>query len=1331
MKKMTKKHKKALIALWAFFLIFTISIYEMKAQDFSHEGNIKLPSTNNSGFPVGDIIAADGKLFLYSSEGIVYFNPSESPIVFGFVDFDVQLEKHFGKFNPVISGSGGNDANMMTFNEADHLLYVVTPDLKIMKISTQNPNLNSEIVMGTPGDISHFQTLHGYTVLKFDPYHNRLFWLIEGRNEENETGQFHYRDTYLVVYKVNEDGNELTYINSMLAIGHDEGQYMETIYDVEFNEINDYFYVAKKRHLEVWQIEELTHTFILVDSFETLAGKFGKLLYLHNNQIHKILAFPFRLPFTGIGFEYEPPMATEITFYCIDGDDPHQIDEVLSPSKRINDAVFLTGNNDLFLCYSPDGYIQDYVVPANSDVAYYHFDGNHFQHNYEWTLNTNAFPQYNEPEQLMNRPLHLFANTPFSIILGKTHEIVRISKPGSSYTFNQIYSGESNCFSKTAKILPKDYILDPTLNGLAVYDENQPNEDLTFIRTAYPVYNICANPMNGNLYFSNRLSSENCGFYIYNPATGVASHINQYSPNSFSQPIGDLIFNQFTGQYLVSENAPDEIDNHVNVKVFNGESNLLVENIDVPGQYAKEMFISPQGWLYILYDMHEGLDPKILVLNANDYSGNTNIDLVLPGYIDPFLYYTADFLYNPVESATYITISPNAINLEPYNSVTNSMREYSVGIHGHNGLFIKMVADQVVNTFQMHFPGKMICPDAESTELSANYAGKIFIKTNSLAIYQYNNPDDPATIPGNPQYNEIIYSAFYDTVYGLRDEHDEQTGFPNDREINIYKIFADGTSEWKFHYPGQAAAFFDNPYDTMLYLFVKIDDKKLGDTPASLLQLSPKIPGLYNDIEDVDNTDFYIDYDHNGDYGFHFYNMINPYIDRYSDQIYLPNGGHGNVSVVSFKTEEPYYLGSGIKWLSFPRLIRPDDEVEPSPEVLDRIKVPPNYDRGQMSNLVPNTTNLRFIEYLSLDQEWDFSEGQLSTVHSSLGYKIDYLEPQAQRHIIMEGEVWSPNESVTVFPRYENWVGYWLPETQSPFEAIPQNVLDQLISIKAQNWTCGKYWGGLGDGGGEPGPSYWLCACHKGRIALNYGDMVILKTIATTGPSSIFQWQRFGSPPDKEPKPETEYFTYTEKSDYIAYFIEMDTTGLPQEIAAYVNDTCVGATKVLPGDTLVLVPGYTTGMDGEVTFEQYFGPLKSQRITNREYLVYNKVSSRKERRVLHSKDDQDYYTISFKIDRSRDLEIKEEAWIKCMPNPVAESFDIRYYIPASGEIDISLFDLFGRKVSTILHGFSVEGEYLNRNGLPRTNGQRLHAGVYYLILKTDAYKAETKVILID
>jgi hypothetical protein len=1331
-----KIHFRISIISITLFIFLYLPEVKLNAQELSFVENIKLRSTENlgtnPGASVGDIITADGKIFLYSPEGLLIYDLSTNPASFSTVDFP----GNYGKFNPVYSSlRGGGDANMMTYNAGDKLLYVVTPDIRIMRVSTLNPTGNHQIILGTPNEIDHFKTLQGYNIIKYDAVHDRLYWLVEGRNNDDKIGRFHYRDTYLGVYTVSLNGQSLNRIDYILANGLIN--YMESIFDVEFSKTNDYFYIAQKKHLEIWQVGTNPPSISKISTKNTLAGKCGKLLYINDGPLNKIVALPFRLPFEGDANQYEPPMETNISFYIIDVNNPSVFDSVPAPSKRIMDGVFSITNDDLILCYSPDYFIQDYYpVNPESDVAFYHFYGDNF--NYSGCLVNNDYPQYNGSTQMMNRPRKMFINQDNSTIIGKTHEVWKLIKNVSGYTSTKIISGESNHFGKAVEIGSKDYILDPTLNGLAVYNET--NSNISYIRTAYPAYNICANPLNGNLYFSNRLASENSGFYIYNPS-GTMSNINEDGKplNDFTKPIGDLIYNPFNGHFLVSENAPNEINNQVHVKKYDGDNNLISPSIDISGQYAKEMFISPDGWLYVMYNMHQGtnIEPKIYICKAKDYSSPTVIDLsFVPDHSDPFLYYVANFLYNPRDRGVYITISPNDTIMDPYNPVTNTMCEYLTPspLHSPNGSLIKFIGNQMVgDPYDLSYPGEIIYPDAEAPDMTSDYQGLMFIKTNALVIYNYLSSSIQQTI--QHKFNDITYSAYYDKIYGISDEVvNEEPENDCNQEINIYQINPDGSIELKFEYPGQAAAFFSNPYDTMLYLFVKIDNIKLGDTPSCLLQLNPTNPDpedekfFEQDTVQLLNTDFYVDLDHYNDYGFHFYNIITPYIDRYSNQIYLPNGGHSNVSVINFKAEEPLFLNNEVNWLSFPRLIRQPNHTEPADDVLDRIKVPPFYYTGKMKNLVPNSSDTVYIEYLN--NIWDPSNGFLNNVHSSLGYKLGNLQPKDYRCLILEGDVWPPTNNVTIYRPYENWVGYWLPEPQSPFDAIPQNILDELISIKAQNWTCGKYWRELGDGGGQGLPSYWICACHQGRVALNYGDMVILKTISRIGTSLSFPWQRFGNPPVKEIKRETDYFSFKEQEDYTPYFIELDTTELPLELAAFVEDSCVGATTVLPGDTLVLVPGYTEGLSGDITFEQYFGPLKSQQIRNVDYFVYNDRSGRKERRTLHSSEKLGFYLISF---RDGDGEISfntRNAWIRCMPNPMKDICELQFYTPKNESVDISLYDIFGRKLKTIHEGYSNEGTTLIRTALKDSCGNHLAGGIYYLVLRAGGYKAETKVVLI-
>jgi len=1273
MKTYSKVHFRMSVILITLFIFLCLPVVKLYSQEFSLIKNIKLPSGANLGAnlgaPVGDMISADGKIFLYSPEGLIIYDPSSNQ-PFSSVDFP----GHYGKFNPVyFSYNGNSDANLMTLNEEDNLLYVVTSDLRIMKvdIDTYIADLILEV---TPEDIAHFKTLHGYNIIKFDAVHDRLYWLVEGRNVENEIGNFHHRDTYLAVYSVSPDGSALSLINALFTNGQDN--YYETIYDIEFNDTNDYFYVAKKKHLEIWEVVG-TNTLSLRYTRPTLAGKCGKLLYIHNNQIHKILALPYRLPFTGNNYAYEPPMEANIKFYVIDGDenDPFVVDSVSAPSKRIMDGVFLTGANDLILCYSPDYYIQDYYpVDPESDVAFYHFNGEYF--NYQGWLKTNGFPQYNSSVQMMNRPLKMFINNSNSLIIGKTHEVVRLIK-NDTYTSSQLLNGESNYFGKAVKIGSKDYILNPTLNGLAVY--NEINSTDSYIRTAYPVYNICANPVNGNLYFSNRLSSENSGFYVYNPGTGLSFNINEYGSNSFTKAIGDLIYNHFTGHYLVSENTPAETNNQAHVKVYDGNTNNLLnpQPIAINGtQYIKEMFISPEGWLYIMVNMHEGLEPKIVICKAENYSEQTVVDLsqILPGYPDPFFYYVANFLYNPRDRMVYITLSPNDTIMGPYNDVSNSMCDYQPGFHTQNGLLMKFSGNQLVDSKNLHFPGEIICPDAEAPDMISDYDSLMFIKTNRLAIYNYKKGSLPQTI--EQKFNDITYSAYYDKIYGLRDEASQISGDSTDREINIYQINPDGSTDLKFKHKGQAAAFFSNPYDTMLYLIVKIDNIKLGDTLSCLLQLNPGGEEFLEDTVQLLNTDFYVDLDHNGNYRFYFYNIITPFIDRYSNQIYLPNGGHSNVSVVSFKAEEPLFLDKGWNWISFPRLDRVGNEAVPSQPLLESIIPFPSY--LQMKHLDPETQQL-------LDKSYEIPDwsGILDEVKSSLGYKLETDNPEVSV-LPMSGSILSPETTFPLFGLKSNWTGYYLTRTQSPFDAIAPEFLDKIDGMQGHYWYCHKEINHTKNSG-----YWWRCACSQGSIELKYADMIVIYPSENIGD---FHWQYAGQPSLEDPKDPSLSFQYQEQAEYDALIIELDTMNRPEEIGAFAGDSCIGATTVLPADTTVLICAYTQGFEGqEITFDLLY-PTKSSRPRCDDYLVLNTNTGIHEQRRIVAGEKQPYFLVSLKPSLGQ-LPLAGSSWLQCQPNPAGNEVTVSYFLDKEANVSLQLTNALGSMVMSWQRGLQSAGSY--------------------------------------
>jgi len=192
---------------------------------------------------------------------------------------------------------------MMALNADGSEFYTVTPELEIRRYSTFYTTSNGYELLETferPESIDHFSPLHSINILKFDHYHDRLYWLVFGRNDVLcDPGSFHYKERYFAIFSINTAGDlEEMFVEQMKA---SDDYANANISDVEFNHTNDFFYLTKLGKMEIWEIVSNTAEFrdhIIIDpSFYTNHYKFGEMIYINegqNNSIHKIIALPYR-----------------------------------------------------------------------------------------------------------------------------------------------------------------------------------------------------------------------------------------------------------------------------------------------------------------------------------------------------------------------------------------------------------------------------------------------------------------------------------------------------------------------------------------------------------------------------------------------------------------------------------------------------------------------------------------------------------------------------------------------------------------------------------------------------------------------------------------------------------------------------------------------------------------------------------------------------------------------------------------------------------------------------------------------------------------------------
>ncbi|MEA3478996.1 MAG: FlgD immunoglobulin-like domain containing protein, partial [Bacteroidota bacterium] len=783
------------------------------------------------------------------------------------------------------------------------------------------------------------------------------------------------------------------------------------------------------------------------------------------------------------------------------------------------------------------------------------------------------------------------------------------------------------------------------------------------------------------------------------------------------------------------------------IKVFNASDNTLYQDITINDDYVKEMFIAPDQKLYVLANMYneDGESPQLYIFRHDDATGGyeqiTVSDITMPTYENDFLYHVGNFCYVPQKQSLYITISPNdTTQIIPYQSIQNTKLHIESPFSQTNSMVLEINNDQIVGSSPAIYARKMICPDAINPDQASQYNDKLFILGNTLLILDYTQPLSATYPTDNPgitsiQLEDATYSPFHDKVFGFQDINidPQNQGL---RKADIKYIDGSGNSEslgTGDHCDGQAAGIFYNPYDHYLYLYKWIDNPKLGDEQCRLLCFDPGLyPGnIFLESVDLDNTSFFPDYCHNDDAHWKYYHITGHYIDPVSNEIYIANGGHSNVSRVGFIPNEPLQLdNSDWTWLSFPRLDR--DGGNPSPhEVLygssgENID-PSNYlDNSQLKNLPPNSHEMISNIYEFDNNFWNPIPGGLFEVFSERGYKLNLLyNPQPpEKWLFMSGTQLDPGESITIYGQYDNWVGYWLTESQSPFDAIPENVLDELSKITAQSWVCIKR-----NLHRPESDHYWTCAIHEDPVRLDYGDMVILNTIED-GTQLSFQWQRYGNPPMEEERDEPDYFQYNEQASYTPFLIELDTSNNPIEIGAFVDDTCVGATTVLSTDTIILVPGYIDTLSGEVTFQQYYGSLKAEPEKYNEYHVWDNQTNILQQRTIHTNENQDYYLISFKKEQKKNNP-EIGLWINCKPNPFSHSCQINYYIPERCEAAVIIYDLFGHKMKVLQEGVIPKGMHSTSFDGTDSKGFSLPDGIYIIKLKAGKLHVHRKVIKIN
>ncbi len=1301
-----KKVLKQITLLLAIVLNLNISLAQI-----SSSTNIKIPESSSD--IIVDVLCKDSKVFYYSPQGISIYNEVNNDFV-GKVGFD-----NWGKFNIFYFNPGlfPGEYNTMTYNDQYNILYTVTPDMNIEAIyyyDDPDPNgddgyigISIDPIVSTSGGetlSSFLTTLNGRMKIEYDNNNSRLYIMGSSRDPNyNCTGQFHTSKNLFCIYDVDntKQPDEEGYLNLIFSdlyewngSNNNNSNYKDQVTNFAFNynPNKQYFYLVRLGRFEIWEIPAGTDPIrtIYVDQdyySQNHYYKFGKILSFFDSSINlnKIVIVPYRRPLDGNS-------TFEGYCYIIDGNSTNDIQELYAPSKTVLDVEYMESSHDLIMSYLPNDDIQPTPngVEGGSDISIYRYDGSSYD--FEYCFTTDIEPSLNDT----NSSFNILVAPNNKVFINKKDQIVKLSynsSDGSYSVTNDYLIAENNFFGKGSVGNSKSFIINRVSGKIEVIDNSTYNEPIGF-KTGHTIYHIEPNLSGNNLYLYNKLNYSNPGIYSFDPDDNTTQLIE------ISKPVGDVVFNKFTNQFLVSQ-----IDGQsAIIKKFNGydntdEGQFLIEN----NSYVKDMFISDNGYLYILTKMRfDSGPPEIHIYDASDYSLVTSFTISNITSNDLFQNYNAHFAQE--KEKVFLTVYPQELTKPPYNTEANNMFDIHASTGDNQGkllVFDEQNLSSALDSETINFPGKVITPCREIYGGTSRFEGNIFIIGKYFQVY--NTITGELNSLGQFNFIDITYNQFYDKIFAFSNYHDPTCSQNvsckmfeidiNDNQINVVEL-----SEFA-PVPGQASAFFSNPYNGKVYIQQKVDNAKLGGSESTLYSFDPGSTNYKWETTTLGFTTFAPLHDQTGDpQRSYYYNMTTPYINPATNSIYLPNGSHSSISKVGFDANEILTINNDSwSWLSFPRLEREDNNaVNVNYVLIDNIEPndPYSYYYKEFSSIVNlplNGSNETFAEYNGSDSWIPDEFFPLSQIQSSLGYKLnlDYNETPPYKQIHLYGDVLEEDYHENIYGDKENWIGYWLYEEQDIFDALA-DFEDDLYIIKLQNNTCVRMESPEGPVPQEPPFPF---VCEKENHNIKYGDMAVLVPYFNHNTiGDQFYWNSSANPPSEKTEEQTEYFTYTETDDYTPYYIELDSTENPLELGVMIGDSCVGATTVYPEDTVIVLRAYTNISNDSVVFEEYFGTKSISNSKIKGYNVLNRNTYLYEKRTIKTAERQPVYYISFREKLQNKYESNKLS-LEVFPNPAKGKVTIGYIVNKPAHVNLSVYDLLGKKVCQIVDADQTAGNY--------------------------------------
>ncbi|MCD4828510.1 MAG: T9SS type A sorting domain-containing protein [Candidatus Cloacimonetes bacterium] len=337
--------------------------------------------------------------------------------------------------------------------------------------------------------------------------------------------------------------------------------------------------------------------------------------------------------------------------------------------------------------------------------------------------------------------------------------------------------------------------------------------------------------------------------------------------------------------------------------------------------------------------------------------------------------------------------------------------------------------------------------------------------------------------------------------------------------------------------------------------------------------------------------------------------------------------------------------------------------------------------------------------YLEKDDDGQWHEFDLPSFTQTAGYKIEVSIYDTTPAWVRGQLITHEDSSFDLQPGQDNWVGYWLLNSQSLRQALGDN-FDDVERVDAQTFCY------MAPEGRAPDPPIDMAT-----LPLEFGKMYNIILKEGVGVIEDFYWTNSRIPSSTGTLPGSEFFTWNDAPEYEVIDIASVENGAGiLEIGVFADEVCVGASVVVEFPVQILA--YTEGYEGiELDFQYWYGERTA-------------VQARPSVAVWDG-DDGKYYAGSLaggQIDyrtvrlggrtQAKPAEARPLAF-SASPNPFNPSTTIALSLPQDGMLEVSLYNLRGQCVRALTRGDLAAGDYSFVWNGQDDNGRPVASGIYF------------------